>query len=65
MAEENPQPVDLWEVLDEAVETVEKWPSWQQQYDADVSEEDACARAITPHRPFGHLLPSRGEKATY
>jgi hypothetical protein len=41
MAEENPQPVDLWEVLDEAVETVEKWPSWQQQYDADVSEEVA------------------------
>lgn len=37
MAEENPQPVDLWEVLDEAEETVENWPSWQQRYEADVS----------------------------
>ena len=39
MAEESPQPVDFWEVLDEAEETVENWPAWQQRYEADVFAE--------------------------
>jgi hypothetical protein len=29
----------LWEVLDEAEETVENWPAWQQRYEADVFDE--------------------------
>jgi hypothetical protein len=36
MTEEVSQPVDLWSVLEEAEETVETWPEWQQQYEADV-----------------------------
>lgn len=28
--------VDWWGVLEEAEQTVEQWPSWQQRYDADV-----------------------------
>jgi hypothetical protein len=39
MAEEDPQPVDLFEVLEEAEETVETWPAWQQRYDADIYGE--------------------------
>ena len=39
MAEEDPQPVDLFEVLEEAEETVEAWPAWQQRYDADIYGE--------------------------
>ena len=41
MAEENPQPVDLFEVLDEAEETVEAWPAWQQRYEADIYHQPA------------------------
>jgi hypothetical protein len=40
MADEAPQPVDFWSVLDEAQQTVEGWPLWQQRYDADVYAED-------------------------
>ena len=40
MAGEDSQPVDLWEVLDEAEETVETWPSWQQQHTVILSRED-------------------------
>ena len=28
--------VDFWEVLDEAEQTVQAWPPWQQRYEADV-----------------------------
>ena len=45
MAEEDPQPVDLWEVLDEAEESVEKWPAWQQRYEADVFAETIWSAA--------------------
>jgi hypothetical protein len=43
MADEAPQPaVDFWSVLEDAKATVEQWPSWQQQYDADIYfEEDS------------------------
>jgi hypothetical protein len=27
---------DFWATLDDAVETVESWPAWQQRYEADV-----------------------------
>lgn len=38
------QPVDLWALLDEAEETVERWPEWQQRYaDADSGPvPDSC-----------------------
>ena len=36
MAEEHPQPVDLFEELDAAEQTVEAWPAWQQRYEADI-----------------------------
>jgi hypothetical protein len=28
--------VDFWAVLEEAEEIVERWPAWQQRYEADV-----------------------------
>lgn len=39
MAEEDSQAIDLFEVLEEAEETVETWPAWQRRYDADVHYE--------------------------
>lgn len=36
MAGERSESVDLWDVLEEAEQTVQRWPSWQQQYDADI-----------------------------
>ena len=38
MADEAPQPqsVDFWSELEEAHQTVEQWPEWQQRYEADV-----------------------------
>lgn len=44
MAEEVPQPIDFWSVLDEAQQTVEAWPAWQQRYDVDVYAEDDPVR---------------------
>lgn len=34
--------VDFWAVLDEAEEIVERWPAWQQRYEADVYREPAA-----------------------
>lgn len=48
MAEEDPQPVDFWEVLDEAEVTVEKWPAWQQRYEADVFAEKRQSESDLP-----------------
>jgi len=39
MADEAPQSVDFWSELEEAQQTVEQWPDWQQRYDADVHSE--------------------------
>ena len=41
MADEAPQSqsVDFWSELEEAHQTVEQWPEWQQRYDADVNAE--------------------------
>lgn len=36
MAGEGSETIDFWGVLEEAEQTVEGWPSWQQQYEADV-----------------------------
>ena len=36
MADEAPQSVDFWSELEEAQQTVEQWPDWQQRYEADV-----------------------------
>ena len=42
MSDEVPESVDLWDALDEAEQTVARWPSWQQGYDADLHyDEDA------------------------
>ena len=40
MADEVPESVDLWDVLEEAEQTVERWPPWQQRYEADIYYED-------------------------
>jgi hypothetical protein len=53
MTEEVPQPVDFWDVLDEAEQTVESWPSWQQRYDADVYGGEA----MPPRPPAGSDPP--------
>lgn len=46
MADEVPESVDLWDVLEEAEQTVERWPPWQRQYDADIYyDEDAPGNA--------------------
>ena len=41
MADEAPQSqsVDFWSELEEAHQTVEQWPDWQQRYEADVNAE--------------------------
>ena len=42
MSDEAPESVDLWDVLEEAEQTVERWPPWQRQYEADIYyDEDA------------------------
>jgi hypothetical protein len=42
MADEVPESVDLWDVLEEAEQTVQRWPPWQRQYEADIYyDEDA------------------------
>ena len=40
MAGEVTETVDFWDVLDEAEQTVERWPTWQQRYEADVYAEN-------------------------
>lgn len=44
MADEGSEPVDIWDVLEEAEQTVEGWPDWQQRYEGDVYY-DADAKA--------------------
>ncbi|HEX8152359.1 MAG TPA: hypothetical protein VF698_04495 [Thermoanaerobaculia bacterium] len=47
MADEVPESVDLWDVLEEAEQTVERWPAWQRRYDADdYYDEDAPGDAV-------------------
>jgi hypothetical protein len=46
MAAEDSQPVDLWDVLDEAEATVETWPAWQQRYEADVFQESGDSESL-------------------
>jgi hypothetical protein len=47
MPDEVPQSNDFWNELDEAEQSVEKWPPWQQRYEADVyyDRDDAEGRA--------------------
>ena len=33
------QSIDFWDVLNEAEETVERWPAWQQRVEGDVFGE--------------------------
>ena len=37
--------IDFWDVLDDAEQTVERWPSWQHDVEADVfyDEKQSCA----------------------
>jgi len=32
--------VDFWGELEEAEQTVDEWPAWQQRYEADLNYED-------------------------
>lgn len=51
MADEVPESVDLWDVLEEAEQTVRRWPSWQQQYDADIYyDEDSAGETVLQAR---------------
>ena len=36
MADEASKSVDFWSVLEEAKQTVESWPEWQQRYEANI-----------------------------
>ena len=40
MANGAPEAIDFWDVLDEAEEAVERWPSWQQRVEGDVFYEE-------------------------
>jgi hypothetical protein len=53
--------IDFWDVLDEAEQTVERWPSWQQEYDGDVYYEDdpATSRAIAIITPRPAVMVMR------
>jgi hypothetical protein len=53
--------IDFWDVLDEAEQTVERWPSWQQEYDADVYYEDdpAAPKAIANIAPLPAVMVMR------
>jgi len=46
MSDEVPESVDLWDVLEEAERTVERWPPWQQRYDADIYYDDEPGEAV-------------------
>ncbi|HJW94787.1 MAG TPA: hypothetical protein VJ901_14310 [Thermoanaerobaculia bacterium] len=39
MANGAPYAMDFWDVLDEAEEIVERWPSWQRRVEGDVFGE--------------------------
>lgn len=57
MAEERGGSVDFWEQLEEAAATVERWPSWQQRYDARLLGEDGDPERIrTSDQEFRKLL---------
>jgi hypothetical protein len=45
MAEEVPQSVDFWSVLEEATATVEQWPDWQKRYEVDGPAEQPALPA--------------------
>jgi len=49
MADEAPQSqsVDFWSELEEAHQTVEQWPEWQQRYEADVNGDARVAGTET------------------
>lgn len=36
MPDATPPPSDFWSLLEEAEETVVRWPEWQQRYEVDV-----------------------------
>jgi hypothetical protein len=51
MPEERREAVDFWEELDEAEQTVARWPAWQRGYGVDVlREEEAAFRALGVRR---------------
>ena len=35
-------PVDFWAVLEDATQSVERWPEWKQRYEADVYYEGSA-----------------------
>ena len=56
MSDEVFESVDLWDELEEAERTVERWPPWQQRYEADIYyEEDAPSHLPPAQRQAGGL----------
>lgn len=56
MADEAPQSVDFWSELEEAHQTVEQWPDWQQRYEADVHAEGSSPDPGSDVGQEPHLL---------
>lgn len=40
MAREEIDDIEFWDVLEDAEQTVERWPLWQQRHQADIYAED-------------------------
>ena len=65
MSDEAPESVDLWDALEEAEQTVARWPSWQQGYDADLyydedAPPDASLRAMFIQPVFVYMRVAVG-----
>jgi hypothetical protein len=58
MFEERKDSVDFWDELEEAQQTVERWPPWRQRYDADMHyeeerEDDGSEFVVAVHAAVG------------
>jgi hypothetical protein len=51
MPDEVPQSDDFWNELEDAEQSVEKWPPWQQRYEADIHYEDVPERVTSARVP--------------
>jgi hypothetical protein len=37
---EDTKSIDFWDELEEAENTVQRWPSWQQRYDVGLTQDE-------------------------
>ncbi len=51
MADEASKSVDFWSVLEDAKQTVESWPEWQQRYEADIYYDGYPSTALKTMPP--------------